>query len=321
MTALPAAPMNSGRFSAAQSRLEVNDSEEAWNRGAYVAGKELVGMAGRRGVGPLVAHEQEGAEATRLRLQALDLRDGVVNGPDDGEARGVEGIDERLEILGVGCERERGHSLEIVDPFAEPEGDVGHGLFFGVRDMHRADESPCVAVHRGAELGGALLHHVPVRAQHVEAPGGGGADGEQAAAETAGRPRARRRHLRGHRHLGEGTLVRAQLQAGLGQGEPVGFHGHRLAGQQQQDRLEGFFHHVALPGRVDAHHEGVGGQCAGSGADHDPAAGEVVEQDHAVRQQEGVVIREGGDAGAEADVVRCAAAAAAMKTSGEAMIS
>ena len=34
MTALPAAPMNSGRFSAAQSRLEVSEAEEPWNRGA-----------------------------------------------------------------------------------------------------------------------------------------------------------------------------------------------------------------------------------------------------------------------------------------------
>ena len=34
MTALPAAPMNSGRFSAAQSRLEVSECAESWKRGA-----------------------------------------------------------------------------------------------------------------------------------------------------------------------------------------------------------------------------------------------------------------------------------------------
>ena len=34
MTALPAAPMNSGRFSAAQSRLDVSDAAESWNWGA-----------------------------------------------------------------------------------------------------------------------------------------------------------------------------------------------------------------------------------------------------------------------------------------------
>ena len=55
-------------------------------------------------------------------------------------------------------------------------------------------------------------------------------------------------------------------------------------------------------GRVDAHHEGVGGKRAGPDADHDAAAGQVVEEDHAVGQHERVVVGQRGHARAEADV-------------------
>ena len=34
---------------------------------------------------------------------ALDLRDGVVGGADDREARGVQGVDERLEVSVLGA--------------------------------------------------------------------------------------------------------------------------------------------------------------------------------------------------------------------------
>src|SRR5580704_62688 len=61
----------------------------------HVAGDQLVGVAGGGGVGPLVAHEQEGAEATRLLRQSLHLRDGIVDRADDGEARCVERVDQR----------------------------------------------------------------------------------------------------------------------------------------------------------------------------------------------------------------------------------
>ena len=64
------------------------------------------------------------------------------------------------------------------------------------------------------------------------------------------RPAARgpgRGDLRGHGHLGVGPLVGTQLQPRLDQPEPVRLHGHGLAGQQAQDRLEALLHHVALP--------------------------------------------------------------------------
>ena len=76
-------------------------ADESWNCGRHVAGDELVGVAGGRGVGPLVAHEEEGAEAPGLGLQALDLGDGVLDRADDGEARGVQRVDQRLEVGSV----------------------------------------------------------------------------------------------------------------------------------------------------------------------------------------------------------------------------
>ena len=130
-----------------------------------------------------------------------------------------------------------------------------------------------------------------------------GADRQEAAAEAAGGPRPGRRDLRRHRHLGEGPLVRPQLQPGLDELEPVRLHGDRLAGQQEEDGLERLLHHVALVGGVDAHHEGVGGQGARADAEHDAAACQVVEQHHAVGQHERVVVGQRRDAGAEADVL------------------
>ena len=73
--------------------------------------------------------------------------------------------------------------------------------------------------------------------------------------------------------------------------------------EQEEDGLERLLHHVALAGRVDAHHEGVGGQGAGADADHQATPGQVVEQDQAVGQHEGVVVGQGRDAGAEPDVL------------------
>ncbi len=150
----------------------------------------------------------------------------------------------------------------------------------------------------------ALLHDLPVRAQDVEAPRGGRAEREQAAAEAPRRPRSGRGHLGGDGHFRERALVGAQLQPSLDELEPVRLHGHRLAGQEQQDRFERLFHHVALLRRVDAHHESVGGQRTRSDAEHHAPARQVVEEHHAVRQHERVVVGQRRDAGAEPDVLR-----------------
>ena len=87
--------------------------------------------------------------------------------------------------------------------------------------MHGADESPPAAVDGRAELGGSLLHHAPVRTQHVEAAERRGAQGEQGEAEAAGGSGAGRGDLRSDGDLEAGMGVGAELQTGVAQGEPV----------------------------------------------------------------------------------------------------
>ena len=55
---------------------------------------------------------------------------------------------------------------------------------------------------------------------------------------------------------------------------------------------------------IEAEHDGVRGQRAWPEAEHEPAAGEVVEQHGALGDHVGVVVRHAGDAGAELDVAR-----------------
>jgi hypothetical protein len=97
--------------------------------------------------------------------------------------------------------------------------------------------------------------------------------------------------------------VGPQLQSSVAEREPVGLAGDGLVGaEQRQDRLERLFHHVALALDLDAHHEGVGGERPRADAEHDAAAGEVVEQHHPVGQHQRVVVGERAHPGAEADV-------------------
>ena len=143
-----------------------------------------------------------------------------------------------------------------------------------------------------------------MRSQDVEAAGGGGPDGKQGEAEAAGGPGTGGGDLGGHGDLEAGVGVGAELETGVAEGEPVGLPGHQLGTVEEgQDGLQGLLHPVALVGRVDPHHEGVGGEGAGADPEHDPAPGDVVEEDHPVGQDQGLVVGEGGDPGAEPDVL------------------
>ena len=104
-----------------------------------------------------MGHDQKGAEPAGLGLQPLDLRDGVVGRADDDEARRIERIDQRVEVLRVGRQGQGGHLLEVVDPLLEAVGHVGARLLHGLGDVHRPDEAPVVAVDDGRELLGPLL--------------------------------------------------------------------------------------------------------------------------------------------------------------------
>ncbi len=186
----------------------------------------------------------------------------------------------------------------------EAELHVLVGLLLGVSDVHGADQAPLPPVDDGAELGGSFLHHRPVRAEDVEATLVGGADRQQCGAVLAGQPGTGRRHLGGHGDLEAGIGVGTQLETGVAQREPVGLPVDRLLpGQELEDGLEGLLHHVPLPGHLDAHHEGVGGQGAGAHAEHDPATGEVVEEHHAIGQHQGLVVGERAHARAQPDVL------------------
>jgi hypothetical protein len=77
-----------------------------------------------------------------------------------------------------------------------------------------------------------------------------------------------------------------------------------LALQEPHDGVQGLHHPSPLVDRLDAHHERVGRQCAGTAAEHGAAARHVVELHEAVRHHQRMVIRQAGDAGAEANVPR-----------------
>ena len=56
-----------------------------------------------------------------------------------------------------------------------------------------------------------------------------------------------------------------------------------LAGEQLHDHAEAVFQQAAGLGLRQADHGGIGRQGAGAGAEHDPAAGQVVEQHDPLR--------------------------------------
>ena len=209
-------------------------------------------------IGPVVGHEQVGAEAAGLVDEPLYLGDRHVRCADHGDARGVQGVDQLGRVVGLGCERQGGHPPEVVDPVAHAVGDLGAGLLLGGSQVHGPDESPPAAVDARAELGGSLFHHAPVRTQHVEAAERRCAQGEQGEAEAAGGSGAGRGDLRSDGDLEAGMGVGAELQTGVAQGEPVcGAVDQLVPGEEGEDRFERLLHHLPLAHRIDAHHEGV----------------------------------------------------------------
>ena len=94
------------------------------------------------------------------------------------------------------------------------------------------------------------------------------------------------------------------VQPGVVELEPLALPVHRLVGSQQlQDRLERLLHPRAELVVVDAHHLRVRHQSTGADAEDAAPAGEVIEEDHPVRHQQRVVVRQRDDPGAETDPV------------------
>ena len=191
--------------------------------------------------------------------------------------------------------------LYRLQAFAGADVFDGLGVGFGDVDVH--DHAPVAAVHGLAVAGGFLLGDLPLAGDGLEAAGHAGAQREDADAVLAGGGRAAGREGAGDGDGEVGVAVGAEMEAGLLHLEPVGLAGDGgVAGQQRHDGLEAFVHAAALCVGLDAEHVGVGHQGAGAAAEHGPPARHVVELDEALRHEEGVVVGQAGDAGAEADV-------------------
>ena len=117
-------------------------------------------------------------------------------------------------------------------------------------------------------------------------------------AGAGGRERRRDRDVEARVRVG------AELETGVAHREPLALVGDGLAAEKRHHHVERLFHPRALRVGRDSQHVRVRGELAGADAEHRPAPGEVVEQDHPIRQHERMVVRERAHAGAEADLLR-----------------
>ena len=266
-----------------------------------VALVKLVGSLGLCEIGPVVRHVQEHAEVTLLLVQSLEHRDRVVRGADHA----VLVLDEPLRRV---LSRWRVEAWLVVVDVAEiplePELDVLVRLAARFGDVHRADQPQARRVHPAPLLGGEIAGDLPVRRERVVAERIGRGDADHAEVVLAGQPAARGRHRARHGHLGKRLGIGRDMRAGVDQGVPIGLLGDGLAAKQSQDHVERLLHAVALGERIDAEHEGVGGEQPRAGAEHDAPAGVVVELNDAVRHHERIVIGQRDHPRAEPDRAR-----------------
>src|SRR5215469_8027000 len=130
---------------------------------------EFVRFLRRLPIGPIMRELEEATEGTVLRLEPLDLLDGVLGRADDdgpGSDENVEWIAWRQvgETRGV-------DTLEIVEPFIEAEAGVFPRFLSAWRDVHGPDEAQPRRVHGAAMLGGDFLRRLPVDVERVEVVG------------------------------------------------------------------------------------------------------------------------------------------------------
>jgi hypothetical protein len=92
------------------------------------------------------------------------------------------------------------------------------------------------------------------------------------------------------------------MQPGLTHRVPIALLGDDLAVEQTGDDVDGVRHPVALGLGIDAEHHRVRWQEARAEAEHRPPARLIVELDDAVRHQQGVVVGQRDDPGAQPDM-------------------
>ena len=171
--------------------------------------------------------------------------------------------------------------------------------------VHGQHQAPFVSTYAPAGSRRCLLCDLPLRFQVDRATEPKkDADRQEAFAKLACQRRSgwrlHRRYCQRHVRLGE----RPHLQDRVAQGEPVGFDCDGLGlGEQADDDVEGFLHHGSRSIRVDAKHQRVGDQRAGSDAEEHPATGEVVQQRHPFGDEHRVVVGQADNAGPQFDVL------------------
>ena len=120
----------------------------------------------------------------------------------------------------------------------------------------------------------------------------------------ADQARARRGDDRGGGDLGVRIGVAVHLQAGLDQLVAGSLDRDRLvAAQQVHEHIDVGLQRLPGVGGVETQHDRVGGERAGTDAQHRPATGEVVQQYEPVGHVEGVVIGQRDHPGAQLDVL------------------
>src|SRR5262245_12524820 len=269
-----------------------------------VARHQLEALRGRAAVRPVVPEHQDAAEAAGLLLQALDRRDRVVGRADHGDVQVRVGAHEVVARDALRHDRQLRHVLVVPDPLLQAEAAVADRLLARLGDVHLHDQPPLRAVDVLAVLGGHLLGDRPVLGERVERLAAQRLEGEQADAVAASRGRAAGRDERGHRDLHRGPRPRHHLQARLVELEPFRVGADLLTAQQADQHVERFVHPVALFQDRDAHHQRVGRQRAGPGAEHHAPARDVVEVVDPLGQHQRAVVRQRDHAGAQADRAR-----------------
>ena len=245
---------------------------------------------------------EERAEPAGLVPQTLELVDRVIGGADHGAARLDHRLGRRLRAEVVArCGRVDGG--EVVGPFLQPVVDVGERFLPGLGDVDRPDHAPSTAVHRPSFVGRGIVGDLPVGPEGVVPRGHGGSDAEQSEVMCPGELGGVRCDRRRDGDFRVRVRVRAQLAGGVRQVEPVGSFGHGLAVEQPQDDLEALLHAVSLCRHRDPEHRRIGRQQSGPDTEHDASLGLVIELDDAVRDHQGVVVRQRHHAGAESDAL------------------
>ena len=271
-----------------------------------MARDQVVALARGVEVGPVVRQHQVGAEAAVALLpEPVDLLVDHVGRADGAEAGLVDEGDHLLHVAARHRHlREGGHGLEVVEPVRHAVFHVAVGLVHGLGAVHHAHQAPLVAVDLGLVVGGLRFHHVPVQGQGVEAGGGGGADGQQAATVAAGQLGAGGRGHRRDGHVEQRVAVGPQVQACVAQVPAVVLEGDRLfGGEQPHDDVQALFQQWPGLGLRQADHDAVRRQRARAQAEHHTAAGQVVELHDALGHPQRVVVADAGDARAQLDVL------------------